>query len=1448
MDISLTTLSVGAGISYQWEASLDNVNWNEITGQNSLTLAFTDVQTVTTYYRAVITSEVSSPTTPIPNQQKISLSRTANPLSVGETYYIYIGTGTYSITTTGATSGTDNIGEGLALDITNNAPGITATYEPEAKIISISPLQSDISVSVSSTADAHTLSILSAITGEGCKLVTDSVKITVNNASTLVQTGGDSGTTENLCVGNVIGVGGDKDPIRFKIGGGATSMLIQNLNAAYTASATGVGTVTNLGGGDYRVTGTDEVIITGTAGPTDFFTIRSEGSGCAEVTLNYSIRVNPTATQPDVIMKDENSIYNALINNGGKWYNNTVCQDRPDIGGGGETGTTDFYTCFIDDNFNALYQSFDWKIEPETAGDKIVEQIQTALITLTSNSATLSPSVDYTITVNGNNYTAATASPAVNDIDELGNALRAAVNPDPDVNATYDSDTNTLRIFAINPRPPAPIFTFSRTNPTSLGDNATMSVPAISVSTAKMTIDWDPNFSGTVTVSVRTTGCGTGSPSAYYDAVVEVVQETVPATDASDLIAPDAIPTTLCDGFGTGSKPVCAVTGFRRTQFFTSSDSPTNDYGTLYWEIAGVGAPGNPAVTSPGTIDQNGVVTWNQGYVGSYEIKVTPISCDSVTGTTVQSTYSIGARESTIPTVIPKDGESSLPSCPIPAIGVVSTTLRAPDFPVRWFISDLSKITTGGGTNQNTVTNIASRELEADPGSNDQELTLYYAPNTSGAIVLTVIPRDCPGVNSTRRYPIIIPENASISLLSSAATANQIICPDETITQIDYALRGAASGVVSEASMNLPPGVTLVPTYFNQTTTITLVDSGRGISAGRSYIASIDEIYYTYTVQGGDDIDDIGNGIAAAVAGVVSSTYVDASNTLILQGNIPGKSFSTVILPPRNNLGNLIGGVDFSAPTSTGDPAYISNSIPQPVLRKISLSGPANVVSGSFFYTLTTTSGNASCTQDSINGLITVNGATTVSLTTGNVSQSVCDGNPMSDIVYTIENSSGVDLASLRPLLPNGINASIIPNATGATLRIFGTPVVNPANPENFTYTITTTANVNGCAESTDTIGSIIVTPSPLVSVVTNTLLNQNDLCAFEPIIDIEFTVSNPAFGMQFVPAGTNLPDGVSGTLTTRNQETQVRFGVGAALVTGTIEINLSGVGETHSVFAGVGSTTNQIGAALATSIDASPRYDANFNSPILTIRATAVGPFTTILDTDGTGITMTQQLTVSPALFTISGVPSVTLVSPTVYTFEVQATGPSCTGTQTINGTLTVRPATSGSLDPNFGSNEQTICDNTSIEQIRFNTVGTTSLVPNVANPTWLIPNFDAISQVLTLTGTPSVNNLQQQSFEYSYTLVGAGFPCVGSSTPTISGVITVDPAEQLVLTSGAGTDSQTICVDQSIIDIVYEFRGNAGGCIYITNWTSTRSKWYILAKATSFRNYSDSWISYNN
>ena len=55
-----------------------------------------------------------------------------------------------------------------------------------------------------------------------------------------------------------------------------------------------------------------------------------------------------------------------------------------------------------------------------------------------------------------------------------------------------------------------------------------MEEPAISVSTQKMTVNWASAFSGTVTVSVRTTGCG--APSDYYNVIIDVVPETVPST------------------------------------------------------------------------------------------------------------------------------------------------------------------------------------------------------------------------------------------------------------------------------------------------------------------------------------------------------------------------------------------------------------------------------------------------------------------------------------------------------------------------------------------------------------------------------------------------------------------------------------------------------------------------------------------------------------------------------------------------------------------------------------------------------------------------------------------------------------------------------------------------------------------------------------------------------
>ena len=60
-------------------------------------------------------------------------------------------------------------------------------------------------------------------------------------------------------------------------------------------------------------------------------------------------------------------------------------------------------------------------------------------------------------------------------------------------------------------------------NPTSAGNHAFLDEPAIAVSTQKMTVNWASAFSGTVTVGVRTTGCG--APSDYYNVIIDVVPD-----------------------------------------------------------------------------------------------------------------------------------------------------------------------------------------------------------------------------------------------------------------------------------------------------------------------------------------------------------------------------------------------------------------------------------------------------------------------------------------------------------------------------------------------------------------------------------------------------------------------------------------------------------------------------------------------------------------------------------------------------------------------------------------------------------------------------------------------------------------------------------------------------------------------------------------------------------
>ena len=125
--------------TYQWQESVDSENWTNITGEVSTTLQFSTVATETRYYRAEITSTVNNPTAL--DQMHISIAKNANALAVGEIYYVKIGSGTYPFTTTNTASNTDDIGQGLAEEINDNAPGVSSSYDADVNIISIIPLQ-----------------------------------------------------------------------------------------------------------------------------------------------------------------------------------------------------------------------------------------------------------------------------------------------------------------------------------------------------------------------------------------------------------------------------------------------------------------------------------------------------------------------------------------------------------------------------------------------------------------------------------------------------------------------------------------------------------------------------------------------------------------------------------------------------------------------------------------------------------------------------------------------------------------------------------------------------------------------------------------------------------------------------------------------------------------------------------------------------------------------------------------------------------------------------------------------------------------------------------------------------------------------------------------------------------------------------------------------------------
>ncbi len=151
----------------------------------------------------------------------------------------------------------------------------------------------------------------------------------------------------------------------------------------------------------------------------------------------------------------------------------------------------------------------------------------------------------------------------------------------------------------------------------------------------------------------------------------------------------------------------------------------------------------------------------------------------------------------------------------------------------------------------------------------------------------------------------------------------------------------------------------------------------------------------------------------------------------------------------------------------------------------------------------------------------------------------------------------------------------------------------------------------------------------------------------------------------------------------------------------------------------------------------------------------------------------------------------------------SVQNVG-SGTCTRNISGqtvTVNITPDATVTLRPGDNDN-QTVCINTPIINIRYDVAGSGTGGAVSGLPAGVTGTYAA--GVITITGTPTVSGV------FSYTVTTTG-PCL---TPQATGTITVTDNATIALTSAAGSDNQTLCINTPLlVNITYAVGGSGTG-----------------------------------
>ena len=355
---------------------------------------------------------------------------------------------------------------------------------------------------------------------------------------------------------------------------------------------------------------------------------------------------------------------------------------------------------------------------------------------------------------------------------------------------------------------------------------------------------------------------------------------------------------------------------------------------------------------------------------------------------------------------------------------------------IQWYTSPTGGTAFGTGSPFNPV-GVLNSGL---PNTNTAGTTVFYAACSNSSACRTPVNFVINGIST-------------ISLSSVAGTDAQTVCTNTAIAPITYTVGGAATSA-SITSGSLPAGVS--GSYSAGVFTI----SGTPTAAGN--------FSYVITTSGSSCTEVIASG----------SITVNPASTITLTTGAPSAAQTVCINNAISPISYTVaGGATGASITSGSLPAGVNGVFSAGVFT---ISGTATAA-GSFSYTITTSGG--SCGNATASGTITVNDASTITLTsaTGTNNQTVCNNATIAPITYAIA-GGGTGASITSGSLPPGVTGSY----SAGVFTISGAATASGS----YLYTITTSGG--SCGQSTAS-GAITVNGS-LAATFTKTNLSA---CSF---------------------------------------------------------------------------------------------------------------------------------------------------------------------------------------------------------------------------------------------------------------------------------------------------------------------------------------------------------------